>query len=235
MRYDQPLIRRFYPCYRLLLDPLRRSRLVARRLFGVRCPSDSPYFFWDLVTLGLRRVLQGEPLADVALCDMGCGPVAVLSVLASRRGCRDVTAVDVVPEFVESARAVLERNGIEGEALLSDFDRDLGDRTFDLIVYNTAYIPTAWGQAMAINRGYDLRTAPTSVTWSGGVDGTENIRDFLACMPGRLRAGGRILLGFNRFYVDPARVTDIAEGRGLRVSGQRRWRFFPAVVTEIRR
>jgi methylase of polypeptide subunit release factors len=234
MRYDQPILRHLYPSYRLLIDPLRRSRLVARQLFGVRCPPGSPYFFWDLVTLGLRRVLLRESLAGLSLCDMGCGPVAALSVFAARRGCRDLTAVDIVPEFVESARAVVARSGVEADVLVSDFDRDLGDRTFDLVAYNSAYIPTAWGEAQAINREYALAATPTSVTWSGGTDGTDNIRDFLACMPGHLRPGGRILLGFNRFYVDPARVADIAEEGGLTVLKQRSWRFLPAVVTEIR-
>jgi methylase of polypeptide subunit release factors len=235
MRYDQPLVRRLYPCYKLLLDPLRRSRLVARWLFGVRCPPDSHYFLWDLVTLGLRRVLAKEALAGVAMCDMGCGPVAALSVLAARGGCRDVTAVDIVPEFVESARAVLALSDVRAEVVLSSFDRDLGDRTFDLIVYNSAYIPEAWGEAQAINREYGIGTMPASVTWSGGTDGTENIREFLARVPGRLKSGGRILLGFNRFYVDPAGVARIARDGGLTVSRRHSWRVLPAVVTEIRR
>jgi methylase of polypeptide subunit release factors len=235
MRYDQPTFRHLYPSYRLLIDPLRRSRLIARRLFGVRSPPGSAYFLWDLVTLGLRRVLHEERLAGLALCDMGCGPVAAISVLAARRGCRALTAVDIVPEFVESARAVLARSGVQAEVVLSDFDRDLGDRAFDLIVYNSAYIPTAWGEGQAMNRDYGIETMPTSVTWSGGADGTENIRDFLARMPGRLRPGGRILLGFNRLYVDPARVTDIAVGEGLTVSRERSWRLLPAVAMEIHR
>jgi methylase of polypeptide subunit release factors len=235
MRYNQPMARLLYPGYRYLFDSLRRSRFLARRLFGVSCPARSTYFFWDQVTLGLRRVLLGEPLEGLSVCDMGCGPVAVLSVLAARRGCRELTAVDLVPELVESARAVLARSGVEAEAIRSDFDRELGDRTFDLIVYNSAYIPTAWGEARDINRGYAIETVATSVTWSGGADGTDNIRGFLARMPKHLTSAGRILLGFNRFYVDPAHVTAIAEDAGLTVAGQRAWRLLPAVIMEIRR
>ena len=231
MRYDQPLTRLLYPGYRRLFDSLRRSRFLARRLFGLRCPPGSSYFFWDQVTLSLRRVLLGESLAGLSVCDMGCGPVAALSVLAARRGCRELTAVDIVLELVESARAVLARNGVEAEVVLSDFDRELGDRTFDLIVYNSAYIPTAWGEARDINRGYAIDTVATSVTWSGGADGTEN---FLVRMPRHLRPAGRILLGFNRFYVDPERVAVIIADAGLTVTGRRTWRLLPAVIMEIR-
>jgi len=234
VRYDHRLSRFLYPGYRCLFDSLRRSRVLAWRLFGVRCPSGSPYFFWDQVTLGLRRVLMGESLADVTVCDMGCGPVAALSVFAVRQGCRDLTAVDIVPELVESARAVLEHNCVEADVLRSDFDQELGDRTFDLILYNSAYIPTDWGEAQAINRGYSIETMATSVTWSGGDDGTENIRDFLERMPRRLRPGGRIFLGFNRFYVDPERVYSIADDAGVTVADERIWRLLPAVVMEIR-
>lgn len=234
MRYDQPLYRFLYPGYRCLFDSLRRSRFLARRLFGVRCPSGSSYFFWDQVTLGLRRVLMEESLAGLAVCDMGCGPVAALSVLAVRRGCLDLTAVDVVLELVESARAVLAHNGVEAEVIRSDFDQELGDRIFDLIVYNSAYVPTAWGEARGINRDYAIETVATSATWSGGADGTENIRDFLVRMPRHLGSAGRILLGFNGFYVEPARVAAIAEDAGLTVADQRTWRLLPAVVMEIR-
>ena len=234
MRYNQPMARLLYPSYRCLFDSLRRSRFLARRLFGVSCPACSTYFFWDQVTLGLRRVLRGESLEGLSLCDMGCGPVAALSVLAARRGCRDLTAVDIVPELVESARAVLARNGVEADVIRSDFDHELGDRTFDLIVYNSAYIPTAWGEARDINRGYSIETVETSVTWSGGADGTENICDFLARMPKHLTSAGRILLGFNRFYVDPAHVAAMVEDAGLTVTGRRAWRFLPAVIMEIR-
>lgn len=234
MRYDQPLTRFLYPGYRCLFDSLRRSRFLARRLFGVNCPACSTYFYWDQVTLGLRRVLMREALAGLAVCDMGCGPVAAISVLAARQGCRDLTAVDVVLELVESARAVLAHNGVEAQVIRSDFDQELGDRTFDLIVYNSAYIPTAWGEARGINRDYPIEAVATSATWSGGADGTENIRDFLARMPRHLGSAGRILLGFSRFYVDPERVAAIAEDAGLTVTGQRTWRLLPAVVMEIR-
>lgn len=236
MHYCDHRVTRFlYPCYRRFLNPLRRSRFIALRLFGVRCPVASPYFFWDLVTLGLRQVLRREILADLAVCDMGCGPLALLSTFSARLGCSDLTAVDIVPEFVESAEAALAENGIEGEVLLSDFNRELGDRVFDLIIYNSAYIPNAWGQAQAINREYDIKTMPTSVTWSGGTDGTENIRDFLERMPRHLKPAGRILLGFSRFYVDPERVANIAVDAGLTVVDRWTWRLLPAVVMEIRR
>ena len=57
MRHDRWLTRSVYPIYRRVMEPVRRSRPLARRLFGIECPGGSPYFLWDLVTLGLRRVV----------------------------------------------------------------------------------------------------------------------------------------------------------------------------------
>ena len=235
MRYDQYLTRFLYPAYRCTFDPLRRSRFLARRLFGVRCPVDSPYFFWDQVTLGLRAVLLRESLDGLAVCDMGCGPVAALSAVAARRGSRDITAVDIVPEFVDSAVAVLGDSGAHrAEVKLSDFDEKLGDATFDVVLFNSAYIPSSWGESQGINKDYPLETMSTAVTWSGGDDGTESICGFLERMPRHLSASGRIFLGFNRFYVGSGRVRDIAEDAGLIVADVHTWRLTSAVVMEIR-
>jgi len=229
------LTRSVYPIYRRVMEPVRRSRPLARRLFGIECPGGSPYFLWDLVTLGLRRVVCARSLEGLSVCDMGCGPVAALSVLAAGRGCSDVTGVDVVPEFIEHARAVLDMTEADVELVLSDFGRELGDRSFDLILYNSAYIPDEWGEREGINRGYALETVPTAVTWSGGEDGTDSIREFLLSMPSHLGPGGSLILGFNRLYVPESRVDSVVEESDLRVERTWRWRLLPAVVLEIRR
>ncbi len=234
MRYQQPAARLLYPGYRRIFDSLRRSRSLAHRLFGISCPTDSPYFFWDHVTLGMRKVLMGEALEGLAVCDMGCGPMAALSALAARRGCTDLTAVDIVPELAESARAVLARNGIGAEVITSDFDQELGERMFDLILFNSAYIPAAWGEEQGINRGYPIKSAATSVTWSGGPDGADSIRGFVARMPRMLRPEGRMLLGFNRFYVETELVRGVCEEAGVKVVRENCWRVLPAVVMEVR-
>ena len=234
MRYEHPAARLLYPAYRRIFDSLRRSRSLSRRLFGINFPSDSPYFFWDHVTLGMRKVLMGETLEGLAVCDMGCGPVAALSALAARRGCTDLTAVDIVPELAESARAVLTRNDIGAEVITSDFDQALGERTFDLILFNSAYVPTGWGEEQGINREYPIESAATSVTWSGGADGTDSIRGFVTRMPRLLRPEGRMLLGFNRFYVEKELVRAVCQEAGVTVARERAWRALPAVVMEVR-
>jgi methylase of polypeptide subunit release factors len=233
VRHDGRLARVSYPAYRRVMEPVRRSRPLAKRLFGVECPAGSPYFLWDLVTLGLRRVLMERPPGRCSLCDMGCGPVAALTVLAAKLGYDDVTAVDVVPEFVEYARQVLDRSGVRAEVIASDFDRELGERTFDLVVHNSAYIPDEWGERQGINRDYPIDSVSRSVTWSGGLDGTASIREFLARMPSHLRPGGQILLGFNRLYVPASRVESTVLEAGLTVERRWAWRLLPAVVLEM--
>jgi methylase of polypeptide subunit release factors len=166
---------------------------------------------------------------------MGCGPIGVLSALAARRGSVDVTAVDIVPEFVDSASAVLDTSGLSEIAVVrSDFGEELGDAVYDVILFNSAYIPTDWGEAQGINEGYQLESTDSSITWSGGVDGTDSIRAFLERMPRHLTTAGRIYLGFNRFYVDTERVLEIADALDVAVAEVHTWRLTPAVVMEVR-
>ena len=105
---------------------------------------------------------------------MGCGPAAILSLFAWKRGCRLITAVDIIPECVSSAGEFLRANDVEAEIIESDFGSGLPARTFDIISWNGTYIPEGWGESHGIGRHDDSRHFPGSkAAWSGGHDGLQ--------------------------------------------------------------
>lgn len=209
MLYENLVVTCLHPVYRKMIAPIKRSKALARLIFGIEYVRRTG-FAWDWVTLGLRQALKREGLRGHSFLDMGCGKAAILSVFAHTQGCRSLTAVDIVPEFVRSARKCHLRNGIDACVLQSDFGEKLGGQTFDIIAWNSTYIPEKWGKSQGLGG--------ETVAWPGGDDGTVNIRRFLGQMPMFLsKREGKIPLGFNRFYVQPERIQKIINQLRLKV------------------
>jgi len=224
----------FHPAYRRLLAPARRSALLAHALFGIHRLPRRDVLLWDWVTLALRRALRDLSLEDAAFLDLGCGYAAVLSFLAHQRGCRAITAADVNADCVASAGEFLRANGVPAAVKLSDMASGLGGKRFDVIAFNSPYIPHEWGWEQGLDRAVPPDARPTTAGWSGGPDGMRGIERFLRGMPPHLAAGGFMLLGFNRFYVEEAGVADLVDSLGLVVTGALRPRPFRATVLTIR-
>jgi methylase of polypeptide subunit release factors len=216
------------------MTPIRASKLLARRLFHVDRFPLSIDGYWDWVTLCLRKALRQQRFDGQRFLDMGCGPAAILSLLAWGEGCRLITAVDVVPEIVSCAREFLRVNDVQAEVVQSDFGSRLPASTFDIISWNGTYIPEAWGEEHGLGRHDRAHPLSSKVTWSGGYDGLRSIERFLAEMPRFLSAKGRILLGFNSFYVREADIRSMICGRGLAFEGAITLPFVGSVVLVIR-
>jgi ribosomal protein L11 methyltransferase len=78
--------------------------------------------------------LAGEgPLGRVA--DLGAG-TGILSIAAARLGARSVTAVEIEPEGVASARLHARLNRVRLKLLLGDLGRPLGRSRFDTVIAN---------------------------------------------------------------------------------------------------
>jgi methylase of polypeptide subunit release factors len=175
-----------------------------------------------------------EKLDDCSLLDMGCGFHAILSIFAHRRNCNSITAVDVIPEVVDSAEEFLLRNGVKAKLMSSDFVQNLGSEIFDIVIFNAPYIPENWGKSQGINENMPLAQRDLETTWSGGEDGLDSIRRFLEEVPRTLRPEGKILLGFNEFYLNGEYVESLVIDRQLYVEDVIRLRLIPAVVYSIR-
>ncbi len=234
MFHKQLFIGPLHQLYRRGLAPLRRSKFLARRLFGVGAFGSRRVCYWDWVTLCLRKALRNEDWQGRSFLDLGCGSAAILSVFAYRRGCRSITAVDVVPELVAAARDTLRVNAVEADVLQSDLGENLSGETFDVIAFNSPYIPEFWGNSQNVDRDAPTTSHHSAVTWSGGEDGTASIRRFLQEMPRFLSRRGRILLGYNRFYVGTDHVRSIVREQQLLVQETITLPLVPPVVLSIR-
>jgi release factor glutamine methyltransferase len=216
---------------------------VARCLFGVRIARPVPYLLWDLTTLALKRALAAHVRDGDAVLEMGTGPAAILSLHVARRRGVTVTAAEVCPAFVESARAQarlnaqpFEPSGPPGIRLIESdlFSHVTG--SFDVIFINPPYLPQASYEALAAGGVYDgfAASAARSAS-SGGIRGNELVMRFLAEAPAHLRPGGQILVGTNPRYLAPDEIAAVARLHGLRLSVTVSGRWNPAQVLVFER
>jgi release factor glutamine methyltransferase len=110
--------------------------------------------------------------------EMGCG-TGLISCHLSKNGAK-LTAADINPLAVQCTEKNLRRNGLEGEAVLTDLFHEIDER-FDLIVFNPPYL-AAEEEGML------------EAAWAGGKEGLDVIAPFLNQAPDHLNDGGRIVL-----------------------------------------
>ena len=108
------------------------DRLVLRMLPG-RAFGTGTHESTRLCLAALQsRAAQG-PLGRVA--DVGAG-TGILAVAAARLGAREVTAIDIDPEAVDSARLHAALNGVDVRLVRGDGARALARGRFDLVLAN---------------------------------------------------------------------------------------------------
>ncbi len=84
----------------------------------------------------------------VRVLDIGTGSGALACAIAKHCPQADVTAVDISPEALETAKANAERNGVQVRFLLSDCFEAVRGEAFDMIVSNPPYISDAEMEAL---------------------------------------------------------------------------------------
>ena len=90
--------------------------------------------YHETTSLVIGRILQME-LQGKSLLDMGCG-TAVLAILASMRGARDIVAIDIDTWCTENSIENLQMNHIEGVEVLLGGAELLAGKYFDIILAN---------------------------------------------------------------------------------------------------
>ena len=89
----------------------------------------------ETTSLMLEELLRHD-FTGQDILDMGCG-TAILAILASMRGARHVTAIDIDEWAAENARENIRLNGVENiEVWLGGGERLDGERTFDTVLAN---------------------------------------------------------------------------------------------------
>ncbi len=87
-------------------------------------------------TTGLMiKEIMGNEFEGKSVLDMGCG-TAILAILASKRGAKKVTAIDIDEWAYENAVENVELNDINNINVKLGTADHLGDETFDIILAN---------------------------------------------------------------------------------------------------
>ena len=163
--------------------------------------------FWTLMLNVAPGVLtprpESETILDVVLpafpperafnvLDLGVGSGALLLAILAERPLARGLGVDVSEEALAVARDNAAQLGLAGRAALlrTDWTAGLADASFDLVVANPPYIPTAEIDTLAPEvRDHDPRLA-----LDGGPDGLDAYRALAPEILRVLRPGGRFAL-----------------------------------------
>ncbi len=195
-----------------LVARLTRSRLLARRLFGLdlSAPGEGERYF-DATTVAMRRACRAHVRPGARVLEVGTGSFAVLALWQSRTlGC-EVTSTEINPLIARRARESVQRLGASVRVVEGSFLAGLAG-PFDVVLCNPPYVPTPTGEALKLPEHLRSR-------WDGGADGSETLAGFLAAFE---REGGAALglLGVNRRHVPRERVLGLIGNRpGLRLCG----------------
>ena len=161
----------------------------------------------------IEAVLQSFPDKQLPyrILDIGTGSGCILYSLLDEYP----KAAGIGIDKSEAALAVAEKNRRERNATLlkrdfnqSDWIRDLG--TFDIIVSNPPYIPTAAIDSLAP----DVRDYDPIMALDGGIDGLDAYRALAERVPALLKANGLIFWEIGQGQAPD--VMTIAEERGLK-------------------
>jgi len=132
--------------------------------------------------------LQGAGPARVL--DVGTGSGAIACTIACEMPDAEVEATDISPQALAVARKNAARLGVAGRCRFSLADIVPGGASsFDLVIANLPYIPTADVPQKPDPVGFEPRIAT-----DGGPDGLEQYRKLLAAVPRLVRSGALILM-----------------------------------------
>jgi release factor glutamine methyltransferase len=155
-------------------------------------------------------VKEGDDVLEIGT---GTGLVALF---ASKKASK-VVATDINPYALECARANTLLNGVKNMEIRKGdlFQPVLGEK-FDLILFNTPYLPTAEDEII----GDELDAA-----WDGGEDGRQVIDLFLNEVKNHLKDTGIVQL-VQSSLSDNKKTCQKLENQGFRVEITARERFF---------
>jgi release factor glutamine methyltransferase len=117
------------------------------------------------------------------ILEIGTG-TGIIAIIASKHA-DEVVAIDINRYAVECARENSKINQSNIDVRLGDLFDPVKDEKFDLILFNTPYLPTDDDEMI----GDELEAA-----WDGGKDGRMVINRFIEKLPEHLNSGGRVQL-----------------------------------------
>lgn len=138
-----------------------------------------------------KRVNPNLPKQFVTALDVGVGSGAIACTIAAENANVFVEGTDTSPAALKVAQHNARRLNVIARCRFhyGSLAAPVGDRTFDLVVANLPYVPSADLPRPPEPAGYEPREA-----LDGGGDGLEAYRMFLPGAPALLRPGGLLLL-----------------------------------------
>ncbi len=118
-----------------------------------------------------------------SVLEIGTG-TGIIAVIASKKA-ESVVAVDINKLAVECAQKNAELNQAHVDVRLGDLFGPVEEEKFDLVVFNTPYLPTEEDE---------LIKDELEAAWNGGKDGRVVINRFIENLPKHLNPGGCVQL-----------------------------------------
>lgn len=195
---------------RMLNERVRRNPLITRLLFGVEVHGNQR-IHWDFTTLALKGCLARRVRSGHRVLEVGTGPHAILSIFLVKHQMCEVVACDIRQAYVREAKRTARANSVSLDVVCSDLFSSIRGK-FDVIFFNSVYIPWQVGKRLGIDRLHDSKT-----DWCGGEDGVETIERFLSDARTSLNKGGELLLGFSARYLRQDTVVGLCDRYGYTV------------------
>jgi len=178
-------------CDRVPAAYLTREAWLGEHRFYVDERAIIPRSYFLEIIPGLPRLLRRPPGDVTRVADVCTGSGCLAILLAHRFPRARVDAIDLAPGALAVARINVRQHGLAGRVALhrSDVFASVPPARYDLIVCNPPYEPSALMRSLPP----EFRREPR-LALDGGRDGLDVIRRVVAQAPGRLAAGGRLLI-----------------------------------------
>lgn len=182
------------------------ERLKLRTLEpGVYAPQEDSRFL-------IETMHRTVPLAGRSVLDL-CTGSGVVAVAAAHQDAADVTAFDICPKAVRSARRNAESAGVHVDVRVGTHRTALEGEPFDVVLANPPYLPTG---PDAHHELISEEVGPASA-WNAGPDGRLVLDPICDSAPDLLARGGTLLVVQSEL-ADPARSLRRLSRGGLRAA-----------------
>jgi len=202
---------------------IRKNSYLTKILFGVKV-GGGQRIHWDFTTLALKRCILKQVQPGYGVLEIGTGPYAILAIMLAKRLECNILACDINEGHVREARKIVELNRVGVEVISSDLFGNISGE-FDIIFFNSVYIPRAIGRRIGVDRWHEVDT-----DWCGGDSGTEVIERFIRDAHPHLKENGEILLGYNPKYLREELVVSLCKKNNYLITERYISAFNPSVV-----
>ncbi len=154
--------------------------------------------------------------------EIGTG-TGIIAILASKISCKTVVAVDINPHAIACAKKNAKLNDVNIDLRYGNLFDPVKNETFDLILFNTPYLPTDEDEIIDEELGS---------AWDGGIDGRSVIKPFIDGLTSHLNPRGRVQL-VQSSLSDVEQTTMVLTELGFEVAITAEERFFFEEVVVI--